>query len=79
MSDPIFDLEEQMLAFDNVTADIDLVVKHLIDRPQGYSDDDLMNKFMAIKDLYEIKFQQMWSTFDEVVKEYHERGKHEYR
>ena len=75
MSDPIFDLEEQMLAFASVTSDIELVVRHLMDRPQEYSDDDVMNKFMAIKDLYEIKFQQMWSTFDEVVKEYHERGK----
>ena len=75
MSDPIFDLEEQMLAFASVTSDIELVVRHLMDRPQEYSDDDVMNKFMAIKDLYEVKFHQMWSTFDEVVKEYHERGK----
>ena len=74
MSDPIFDLEEQMLAFANVTADIDLVVKHLIDRQKECTEDDVMNKFMAIKDLYEIKFQQMWDTFDQVVKEYHERG-----
>ena len=74
MSD-IFDLEEQMLAFANVTSEIELVVKHLIDLPQGYTDDDVMNKFMAIKDLYEIKFQRMWDTFDAVVKEYHERGK----
>lgn len=74
MSD-IFDLEEQMLSFGNVTSDIELVVRHLMDRPQGYTSDDVMNKFMAIKDLYEIKFQRMWSTFDEVVKEYHERGK----
>ena len=75
MSDPIFDLEEQMLAFASVTSDIELVVRHLMDRTDGYTSDDVMNKFMAIKDLYEIKFQQMWSTFDEVVKEYHERGK----
>ena len=79
MSDPIFDLEEQMLAFASVTADIELVVKHLMDRPQGYNSDDVMNKFMAIKDLYEVKFIQMWDTFDQVVKEYHERGKHEHQ
>ena len=72
--DYIFDLEEQMLAFANVTADIDLVTQHFVDHSSGFSEDDVMNKYLAIKELYEIKFAKMWDTFDKVVKEYHERG-----
>jgi len=31
-----------------------------------------MNKYYAIKELYEIKFESMWTTFEEVCKEYHQ-------
>ena len=36
-----------------------------------YTDDDVMNKYFAIKELYELKFNQMWATFETVCKEYH--------
>ena len=39
--------------------------------------DAMINKYFAIKELYEIKFDEMWETFDQVCKEYHKRGKHE--
>jgi hypothetical protein len=71
----IFDLEQQIMECWNVTRDIELVTRHLVDHSDGYSDDDLMNKYLAIKDLYEIKFDTMWRTFEDVCKEYHERGK----
>jgi hypothetical protein len=71
MSNSIFDLEQQMLQFANITDDIELVTRYLIDSSGGYSDDDVMNKYFAIKELYELKFEKMWSTFEEVCKEYH--------
>ena len=70
----IAELEQQMLECWNVTKDIELVTKHLIDHTDGYSDDDVMNKYLAIKDLYEVKFEAMWRTLDEVTQEYHKRG-----
>ena len=70
----IAELEQQMLECWNVTKDIELVTKHLIDHTDGYSDDDVMNKYLAIKDLYEVKFEAMWRTLDEVTQEYHRRG-----
>ena len=66
----IFDLEQQMLECWNVTKDIDLVTRYLVDHSDGYTDDDVMNKYFAIKDLYELKFEQMWDTFEQVCKEY---------
>lgn len=79
MSQSIFDLEQQMLQFANVTEDIDLVTKHFIDSPDWGSShfspqacDAMMNKYFAIKELYELKFDEMWQTFETVCKEYHE-------
>lgn len=71
MSNAIFDLEQEIHDCWNVTKDIELVTRHLIDTSGGYSDDDVMNKYFAIKELYELKFEKMWSTFEEVCKEYH--------
>ena len=70
--DKIFDLEQQIMECWNVTKDIELVTKHLIDHTGGYSDDDLMNKYTAIKDLYEVKFEALWRTFEEHAVDYHE-------
>ena len=70
----IAELEQQMLEGWNVTKDIEVVTKHLIDHTDGYSDDDVMNKYLAIKDLYEVKFEALWRTFEDITTEYHRRG-----
>ena len=70
----IADLEQQIMECWNVTKDIEMVTKHLIDHTDGYSDDDVMNNYLAIKDLYEVKFEALWRTLDDVTEEYHRRG-----
>ena len=70
----IAELEQQIMECWNVTKDIETVTRHLIDHTDGYSDDDVMNKYLAIKDLYEVKFEALWRTLDEVTQEYHKRG-----
>ena len=70
----IAELEQQIMECWNVTKDIEMVTRHLIDHTDGYSDDDVMNKYLAIKDLYEVKFEALWRTLDEVTEEYHRRG-----
>lgn len=76
MSNSIFDLEQEMLQFANVTDDIERVTKYFIEDARWESmepalADALMNKYFAIKELYEIKFNNMWDTFEDVCKEYH--------
>ena len=76
MSNSIFDLEQEMLQFANVTDDIDRVTKYFVESSDwegmdGRLADALMNKYFAIKELYEVKFENMWHTFDKVCKEYH--------
>jgi hypothetical protein len=71
----IFELEQQLLDCWKVTEDVNMVTKYLVDECDGYDDDDVMNKYFAIKDLYEIKFEKLWKTFEAVCKEYHEYRK----
>ena len=76
----IFDLEQQIQECWKVTDDIDMVTKHFVDSPDWAGMDPklcdaLMNKYFAIKELYELKFDEMWNTFEDVCKEYHQRGK----
>ena len=80
MSRAIFDLEQQMLEFANITTDIEMVSRHLTEDPKwenmsGELCDAILNKYGAIQELYEIKFQNMWDTFEIVCKEYHEGQK----
>jgi len=67
----IFDLEQQIQDCWKVIDDIDMVTKYLVDECDGYDDDDVMNKYFAIKDLYEIKFEKLWNLFQNVCEEYH--------
>jgi len=80
VSNAIFDLEQQMLEFANVTSDIEMVNRHFTEDPKwegmsGELCDAILNKYGAIQELYEIKFQNMWNTFEIVCKEYHEAKK----
>ena len=78
----IFDLEQQILEFSNVTNDIDLVTRYFMDGSEWHdhispkASDAMINKYFAIKELYEIKFNEMWETFEQVSKEYHAKHKH---
>jgi hypothetical protein len=80
MSNAIFDLEQQLLDCWRVTDDIKLITKHFVEDPvwEGMDpkvSDALMSKYFAIKELYELKFDEMWHTFEAVCKEYHQYRK----
>lgn len=67
-----FDLEKQIMECWNVTNDIELITKHFIDSPH-YADmsaelsDAIMNKYFAIQELYEVKFETLWDTFESLL------------
>lgn len=77
MSRAIFDLEQQMLQFATITDEIETVNRYFTEDPKwenmdGELCDAILNKYGAIQQLYEIKFSQMWETFETVCKEYHD-------
>ena len=76
MSNSIFDLEQQIQDCWKVTDDIDLITKHLVEDLDinGQTADAMVNKYSAIKELYDVKFNQMWKTFEKVCAEYHRKG-----
>ena len=76
--DPIFSLEQQIMQCWQVVDDVDTVTKWFVDSPEWEGMDPklcdaLMNKYFAIKELYDLKFDEMWHTFENVCKEYHKR------
>lgn len=78
----IFDLEQQILDCWKVTDDVDMVTKYFLDDPKfsdvsGETWDELANKMLAIKELYDLKFDRMWKTFEQVSSDYHRATKGE--
>jgi hypothetical protein len=80
--DPIFDLEQQIMEAWGVVDDVDMITKHFADSPDWgchhfspEATDAMMNKYFAVKELYALKFERLFHTFEAVCKEYHKRGK----
>lgn len=82
MNDKIFELEQQIMQCWHVVDDIDVVTEHFVDSPDWAGDhfsakatDALMNKYFGIKEVYDVKFDKLFRTFEEVCKEYHKYRK----
>jgi hypothetical protein len=72
----IFDLEQEILQCWRVTDDIDLVTAWFVEDPKWEGmdpalTDALMNKFFGIKELYELRFDKLFKTFEEACGDYH--------
>jgi len=83
-ADKIFDLENDIMNCWNVTEDINTVTEHFYDSEEWKDmdpklSDALANKYFGIKELYDVKFQKLFKTFEAVCKEYHQmrRGNNE--
>ena len=80
MSDKIFDLEQQIMQCWNVVDDIKLVYHHFGDNPRfegldPKAEDELMNLLLGLESMYQLKFDTLFRTFEDVCREYHRRGK----
>ena len=65
MSNFIQDLEQEVLRCWEVTQDLDLLA-------QEYEhDDDICNKVLGIKHVYDMRFNKAWDTYEKVVAEHH--------
>lgn len=79
-SDKIFDLEQEIMECWSVTNDLNTITEHFIESPQWQDMDPkicdaLMNKYLGLKEVYDVKFEKLWKTFEQHAKEHHERGK----
>lgn len=76
MSNSIFDLEQQIMECWNVVNDLDMLYKYVGDDPffQGMDskhEDKLMNLLLGMKEMYDLKYENMWKTFEKTCSEYH--------
>lgn len=84
MSNSIFDLEQQILKCWNITDDLDMLYKHFGDSPKfsglsAEAEDEMLNLLLGFKATYDLRFEQMWKTFEKVCREYHKRGRGDVR
>lgn len=63
-----FDLESQIMSCWNVVDDLDLLFEEVTESEQ-LDQDQLSNILLGMKELYQLKFQKLFSTFENSIKE----------
>ena len=58
-----FDLEQQILECWKVIEDIELLYENL----ESMDDDELMNYLLGLQSMYKLKFNRVWTTFEQLV------------
>ena len=62
-----FDLEQQIMACWNVTSDIDTLCEGVLE--SDMTNDQIANILLGMKQLYELKFDKMFRTFEELIQD----------
>ena len=62
-----FDFEQQILECWNVTKDIKTVYEGICDSSPALTEDQIGNALMGLETLYELKFNKLWSMFENGV------------
>lgn len=62
-----FDLEQDILNCWHVTDDLDTLLRAYLDGPE-MSQDDVANVLLGLKSLYHLKFDKLFFTFEQCIK-----------
>jgi hypothetical protein len=65
-----FDLEQEIMHCWNVVEDIRLLNKYVLEgTPEGgeFSKDRIANYLLGLETVYELKFQELWTTFEHLT------------
>ena len=62
-----FDFEQQILECWNVTKDIKTVYEGICDSGPALTEDQIGNALIGLETLYELKFNKLWSMFENGV------------
>lgn len=65
----IFDLEQEIMKAWHVVDDIDLLYENVIETDM--STDDIANVLLGLESVYNMRFQKLFNTFEDICKEYH--------
>ena len=75
-SHAIFDLEQQFLQCWEIINDVKMITEYFIEDEKWKNmdaslADALMNKYYGLAEVYDLKLQKAWDTFEIVCREYH--------
>jgi hypothetical protein len=62
-----FDFEQQLLDCWNITKDLKTVYEGICDSSPALTEDQTVNALMGLETLYELKFNKLWSMFENGV------------
>ena len=62
-----FDLEQQIMACWNVTSDIETLFEGVVE--SDMTTDQIANILLGMKQLYELKFDKLFNTFEQLMKD----------
>lgn len=62
-----FDFEQQLLDCWNITKDLKTVYEGICDSSPALTEDQIGNALMGLETLYELKFNKLWSMFENGV------------
>jgi len=62
-----FDFEQQMLECWGVTKDIKTIYEGVCDSSPPMTEDQIANALLGLETLYELKFNKLWSMFEQGV------------
>jgi hypothetical protein len=65
----IFDLEQEIMNAWHVVDDIDLLYENVIETDM--STGDIANVLLGLESVYNMRFQKLFNTFEDICKEYH--------
>jgi len=62
-----FDLEQDIMKCWNVTDDLDILFNHIMET-EKLDRDMVANMLLGMKDLYNIKFEKCFNTFETIIR-----------
>ena len=62
-----FDLEQNILDIWKITDDLDLVCEYVLNN-EKLDRDNIANALIGLKVIYNMKFEKMWSNFENLVR-----------
>ena len=60
-----FDMEQQIMNCWNVCEDLDTLMEGVLER--GMTHDRISNALMGMKELYQLKFETLWESFEAML------------
>lgn len=63
-----FDLEERISRLLDISENIEDIIYMVGDSPNKPTEDDLLNALIGLKSTLDIRYERMWNTFEELIK-----------